>query len=179
MVLRRPHIIDVKRKYAAQIRGYLVAQNSQLVVVREFEGFRPGGFFALPSSTIVDLVVNEPWTGMIASEGHEELASTLPWFDTANLRGALASVLRRDVNVKIECEGDPHAEEHGFHIGRIVGLRESGLSFVFFDSAGRWFNSPYSIPYSSITQLVVNDPYVDTFSRYTGPCPVPTESDRE
>jgi len=173
MVLRLPHIVDVKRKCGTQLRGYTVSRNSQLIVVLEFDGFTPGGFVALPTSTVVDLVVNEPWTGMIASEGHAELASMRPWFATDNLRAVLASVHARDVNVKLECEDCPDTEEYGFHIGRVIAIRDSVLDFVFFDSAGRWFASPYSIPYISITQVVVDDPYVNTFSRYVGPCPVP------
>ena len=74
MTLRQPHIVDVKRDLDGQIRGYIVSRNSQLLVVREFDGFVPAGFVALPTSTVVDLLINEQWTGMIASEGHAELA---------------------------------------------------------------------------------------------------------
>tara|TARA_R110002073_G_C9430241_1_gene576657 strand:- start:660 stop:1196 length:537 start_codon:yes stop_codon:yes gene_type:complete len=175
MTLRPPHIVDVKRDLVGQIRGYVVSRNSQLTVVREFDGFAPGGFVALPTSMVVDLTINEPWTGMIASEGHIELAAILPWFATVNLRAALASIREREVNVKIECENCPDAGESGFHIGRIIEMHDSSLDFVFFDSTGRWFASPYSIPYTSITQLVVDDPYVTTFSRYAGPCPVASQ----
>lgn len=175
MPLRPPHVVDVKRRYDAGIRGYVVSRNSQLIVVREFNGFDPGGFVALPTSTVVELVINEPWTRMIASEGHAELASTLPWFATDNLRAVLASVLGRDVNVKLECEKCPDAEEYGLHIGRIVAIHDSVLDFVFFDSDGCWFDSSYSIPHTSITRIVVDNPYVSTFSRYVGPCPVPIQ----
>lgn len=127
MPLRPPHIVDVKRKYDADIRGYIVSRNSQLIVIREFVGFDPGGFVALPTSTVVELLINEPWTGMIASEGHADLASTPPWFATDNLRTVLASVLGRDVNVKLKCEDCPDAEEYGLHIGRVVAIHDSSL----------------------------------------------------
>ena len=175
MTLRPPHIIDVKREFEGQIRGYVVSRNSQLIVVREFDGFTPAGFIALPSSTVADLIVNEAWTGMIASEGHAELASTAPWFGTDSMRSALTSIHKRGVNVKIECENCPDSEEFGFHIGRLVAMGDSSLDFVFFDSAGRWFDTVYPILYTSITQVVVDDPYVTTFSRYVGPCPVETD----
>ncbi|TWT87017.1 hypothetical protein [Stieleria varia] len=129
----------------------------------------------MPSSTVADLVINEPWTQMIAAEGHAGLAQTTPWFATDSLRAALKSIYEKNVNVKIECENCADSEEFGFHIGRIVALGGSSLEFVFFDSAGRWFDAPYAIPYNSITQLVVDDPYVMTFSRYVGSCPVETE----
>ena len=175
MTLRPPHIVDVKRDLDGQIRGYVVSRNSQLTILREFDGFTPGGFVALPTSTVADLVINEPWTGMIASEGHADFATILPWFATDNMRSALASIRERDINAKIECENCPDAEESGFHIGRIIAMDDSSLDFVFFDSTGRWFASPYSIPCTSITQVVVDDPYVTTFSRYAGPCPVATQ----
>jgi hypothetical protein len=179
MTVRSPHIIDVKRIIEGQIRGYLLSRNSQLIVVREFDGFLPAGYVAMPSSIVTELVINEPWTQMIAVEGHAGIAQTAPWFATDSLRTALKSIYEKSVNVKIECENCADSDEFGFHIGRIVALNGSSIDFVFFDSAGRWFDAPYSIPYNSITQLVVDDPYVIAFSRYVGPCPVATEKSRE
>ncbi|WP_231741154.1 hypothetical protein [Thalassoglobus neptunius] len=104
MALRPPHIVNVKREVDGAIRGYVVARNSQLTVVREFDGFAPAGFVALPSSTVADLTINEAWTRMIASEGHAELATIAPSFATNDMRSALKSIHRLNVNVKIECE---------------------------------------------------------------------------
>ncbi|MBI1246908.1 hypothetical protein GC197_03580 [bacterium] len=170
-----PHIIDVKRKTGEQVYGYLLSRNSKLVVVREFDGFLPAGFVAMPTSTVVDLLINEPWTRMIAAEGHANFAQAAPWFRTDSMRSALESIHETNVNIKIECKNCPDAEEFGLHIGRIVAMGDSSLEFVFFDSVGRWFDNSYAIPYASITQVVVDDPYVTTFSRYVGPCPVETE----
>lgn len=179
MTLSSPHIIDVKRKMEGQIRGYLLSRNSQLTVVRDFDGFSPAGCVAMPSSTVADLVINEPWTKMIAAEGHAGISQTAPWFATDSLQSALTSIYEKNVSIKIECENCADSEEFGFHIGRIVALGGSSLDFVFFDSAGRWFDAPYAIPYNSITQIVVDDPYVITFSRYVGPCPVETDKNGE
>lgn len=179
MTLHPPHIVDVKREMEGQVRGYILSRNSQLVVVREFDGFSPAGFIAMPSSTITDLVISEPWTRMIAAEGYTNYAEIAPWFDTDSLRSTLASIHAEDVNVKIECENCPDNEEFGLHIGRIVAMGHSSLEFVFFDSDGRWFEAGYAIPYKSITQVVVDDPYVKTFSKHVGPCPVETEKSGE
>lgn len=174
MSLRPPHIIDVKRDFGRRIYGYIVARNPHVIVLREFDGFSPGGFVVVPGSTVNELSINERWTDMIRSEGHASLESVTPWFATDTLRAVLGSLHQRDMNLKLECENCPDAEESGFHVGRIVALRDSSLDFVYFDSTGRWFSTPYSIPYQSITQIVVDAPYVTTFSKYVGRCPVDT-----
>jgi hypothetical protein len=172
MTLQSPQIVDVKRRFGGEIRGYVVSRNSQLVVIREFNGFSPGGFVVIPASTIDALEINEPWSRMLASEGHATLSSIRPWFPVDEMSATLVCIRDQRVNVQVECENVPNADESGFHIGRIVRLDDSSLDFVFFDSMGRWFASPYSIPYTSITQIVVDDPYVINFSKYVGECPI-------
>ena len=113
---------------------------------------------------------------MINAEGHAQLASELPKFTFDTLSELMNGLLVRDRNISVECENCEGSEESGFHIGRVVKLAKDHFDFVFFDTKGCWFFSTYSIPYSSVTKIEFDDPYVDTFSKYIEDCPVPRES---
>lgn len=171
MSLRPPHIIDVRRPFESAIRGYVLVRSSQLVVIREFDGFLPDGLTVLPSNTVTELTINERWTEMIACEGHASLANEKPPFLADNIRTVLDYLISNEFCARLDCEKSAEAEEYGSHFGRVIKMHEADIDFVFFDTAGRWSAAPYSIPIRSITQIVLHSRYVDTFAKYLGPCP--------
>lgn len=171
MSLRPPDIVDVRRSFESAIRGYVLVRSSQLVVIREFDGFLPDGLTVLPSNTVTELTINERWTEMIACEGHASLANEKPPFLADNIRTVLDYLISNEFCARLDCEKSADAEEYGSHFGRVIKMHEADIDFVFFDTAGRWSAAPYSIPIRSITQIVLHSRYVDTFAKYLGPCP--------
>jgi hypothetical protein len=165
--------VHVKRDFPEAIHGYVLAANDQLVLMREFSGFRPGGFVALRKADVRELTLDEKWTEMMASEGFARLANTMPSIRHGSMVELLVSLFERARNLQIECEDCANSPEAGLHIGRITSVSATSISFVFFESSGRWYNTAYEIPLSSVTKVVFDDPYVDTFSKYVGDCPVP------
>ena len=171
MSLRLPHIVDVRRPFGNEIRGYVLERNSQVLVIREFDGFLPDGFAVLPSSTVTELSINERWTEMIASEGHSSLATAKPPFSADNIRTVLDYLISNGMSARLDCENCSGAEHFGSHFGRVVKKYDARIDLVFFDTTGRWSAGAYSIPIQSISQIVLYSRYVDTFAKYLGPCP--------
>lgn len=171
MSLRPPHIVDVRRPFGSEIRGYVLVHTSQVVVIREFDGFLPDGLTVLPRCTVTELTINERWTEMIAREGFASLATEKPSFSTGNMRTVLDYLVSNELSARLDCENCVDAEEYGSHFGRVIKKNGTHIDFVFFDTTGRWSAGPYSIPVNSITQIVLHSRYVDTFAKYLGPCP--------
>jgi len=176
MQLRLPHIVDVRRPYDGEIRGYVVARNTHCIVIRELNGFLTDGFVVLPASSVTELVINETWTEMIAAEGHSSVASLKPPFVFDNIRTVVDYLITRSINVKLECENCSGKQEFGCHFGRVVEKHDLYIDFLFFNSLGRWFDGAYQIPYTSITQIVIHSKYVDTFSKYLAPILKPLQN---
>lgn len=167
---RAAYIVDVRRPFGSEIRGYVLVHSSQVVVIREFDGFLPDGFAVFPSNTVTELTINECWTEMIAIEGHSSLATEKPPFSADNIRTVLDYLVSNKFSARLDCENCADAEECGSHFGRVIRTYAAHIDFLFFDTSGRWSAGPYSIPIQSITQIVLHSRYVDTFTKYLGPC---------
>ena len=168
-----PHFVDVKRDFGLHVCGYLL-KNSNLVVLRRFEGFSPAGISVVRKCDVNDLFIDEKWTQMIRDEGHAHFAEERFELPTTSLRDLADALRERGRNILIDCEGEGSAE-YGVHVGRVVASTLDHLAFSSFDNEGRWDLCQYSIPYASITRIEIDDPYVDTFSKYIAECPVTSQ----
>ncbi len=168
-----PHCVEVKRDFGQTIRGYIL-KNSNLVVLRRFQGFSPAGLCVVPKSDVNELLINEKWTHMIRDEGHAHFAEERFELPTTSIRELAVALHERGRNILIECEREGSAE-FGLYIGRVVASTLDHLAFASFDSEGRWELCEYSIPYASITRVEIDDPYVDTFSKYIDECPITSQ----
>jgi hypothetical protein len=146
-------------------------KHANLIVLQRFEGFSPAGLTVLRRSDVSELLINEKWTQMIRDEGHAHLAEERIGLPTTTIRELAAALFARGRNIWIECEEETSAE-YGLYVGRIVVLANAHLEVTTFDSDGHWLLGSYSIPYSSITLIEIDNPYVDTFSKYIGECPI-------
>ena len=168
-ILRPPHFVEAKRGFGKKVGGYLL-KHANLIVLRRFERFSPAGLTVVRRSDVSELLINEKWTHMIRDEGHARLGEERFGLPTTTIRELAAALFERGRNIWIECEEETSAE-YGLYVGRIVALAHAHLEVTTFDSDGHWLLGSYSIPYSSITLIEIDNPYVDTFSKYIRECP--------
>ena len=166
--------VVIERNYTdLNARGFVVAESSELLLLRSCLNFRLDGFVAVRVEDIASIVPSPTFTRIALSENPRDEASRMPEICIDTMRTLLRELCLRRCNVEIECENCDDSDEAGFHIGRIVGLRRDRLWFNFFSSEGAWFDSPYDIPYSSVTRVEFGSDYIDTFARHIDDWPTP------
>ena len=165
-------VVRIRRRIDGGDLGYLLDATEACLLLFTFDAFVPDGFLILRTADVVGVECEPKWTEMSHAEGHHFNSVSNPNIPIGSIKEAVNDIFSRGQNVRIECEDCGDAEEHGLHIGRVTAIQEDHIEFLYFDHHGIWFHTPYRIPYGSITRISVDQPYVNTFSKYVGPCPI-------
>ncbi|HEY2840654.1 MAG TPA: hypothetical protein VGJ26_15970, partial [Pirellulales bacterium] len=152
--------------------GFVLDSNDACTLVFQFAAFRPDGYAIFRTPDLVSAEPNENWTRMLHGEGFHGSTSLNPFVPIESIKKAIFTLYTCHQNVSLDCDGSEDAEESGYHIGRITSTHYRTLEFLFFDSNGNWFDTPYEIPYQSITRIQFRTPYIETFSKYLKKCPL-------
>jgi len=148
--------------------GFVLACGGEWVLLRQFSDFHPDGLTALRVRDITEIRSGEyerHWERMLAAEGLLAPIEPPGEVDLDDVSRLLRGLQRRGRNVIVECE-DAHDDLEDFYIGEIFSVDGESLHFANFDAMGRWDAAPKVIPLGEITQIQIDTPYADTFSKY-------------
>lgn len=146
--------------------------SDECILVFQFSHFHADGYAILRTSDIVSAEPQAEWTRMLHGEGFHGGAALNPYVAIDSIKKAIFTLYTCHQNVIVHCDEHPDADGGGYHIGRITMTRYDCFDFLFFDSLGNWFETPYEIPYSSVTKIEFRTPYIETFSKYLTKCPI-------
>ncbi len=152
--------------------GYVLDANDSCVLVFQFADFNANGYAILRTADVISATPDPNRTRILQGEGFHSDSALNPSIPIDSIKRAICGLYVCHENIVIHCDECDDAEEAGFHIGRITAALFDSMKFLYFDTGGNWFNTPYRIPYKSITRIEFRTPYITTFSKYVTQCPI-------
>jgi hypothetical protein len=146
--------------------GFVLGLGEELVLLHQFHDFYPEGYVALRIADIKRPRSGEHerfWERMFRDQGLMERVGISYEVPLDDFRSLLTALHGMGQHVIVECEDRKMAEYDDFFIGRIVALDDESVSVLSFDSMGAWYDEPFVIDYSDITQVQFDTPYINTF----------------
>jgi hypothetical protein len=154
--------------------GFILGLSSKLVLIHQVPELREDGyavFWLCDVSSFRSNRFDRKFDQILRDEGVLERIGIPYDLPLVNIQALLRGLQLRNRNIIIDCENCPHADESGYHMGRIVALDDEHFTLEEFDATGEWYDVPFEIPYSSVTRVEFDTHYVNTFSKYVNPKP--------
>lgn len=160
--------ITRRQPHEPRANGFVIDVGAELVLMQVFHDFYPEGLAVLRLADILDIRCGPHehlWERMLRAEGISPtpLVGSPPPLD--DMRGLLEALRVRGSNVIVECEDDdePICD---FYIGRILKVDADAVDFANFDALGNWDDEPHHIELAEVTQVEIDTPYLEVFSRH-------------
>ena len=160
------------------LKGYLLRMSETLLLLHQFHDFYPEGYAALLRSDVRKARSGQDerfWHCMLAGEGIFRRVGISYEVPLDDFPGLLRYLRDQGRLVTVDCESVDSPAEDASYFGRIIALDESSVTLKEFSVRGRWWEEPSVVPFSAITKVQFDTPYLNTYARYLEPFPGPAE----
>lgn len=166
-----PKLVAVTRDIPDEPRlnGFVAALGREWVLLQQLYEFYLDGYAAVRLADITDFCSGDEeriWERMLDGEGVlSQVTDPDKTIPLDNISQLLQAFRWAGENIIVECEiADDDLDS--FYIGEVLSVDENSVSFANFDTVGKWDEEPHIIPFSKITKVQFQTPYVRIFSKY-------------
>jgi hypothetical protein len=160
--------IERRQPKEPRANGFVLDVGEELVLLQVFHDFYPEGIAVLRLCDVLEVrygPYEHHWERMLRAEGiaPTALVGAPPPLD--DMHDLLESLRERGANVIVECEDDEEPISD-FYIGRVLKVDAGTIEFANFDALGKWDDEPHRIELAEITNVGIQTPYLEIFSRH-------------
>lgn len=148
-------------------RGYIIDFSNDFVMLQECNDFKLTGFNILPIKGFKKIRYNKYdkyYDKIMALENEKENIGAKTKVDLTDWKSIFNSLKEKRKNIIIECE---NPEISTFTIGPIKKTTDKSVFIQYFDATGFIDEKPTKIKFKNITKIILDDRYIDVFSKYT------------
>lgn len=154
-------------KEAEGVCYYILDYSKELVLGQYLDEFHLNGYCVFRIEDIKKVRCNKSdkyRNKIIKNEGIWKNVGIDFHIDLSSWKTVCQSLKKRGKNIQILGE-EPEVDE--FVIGKITKVNQKTVNVLHFDAVGKWEKKPTTIPYSDITLIIIEDEYVNIYSKYT------------
>lgn len=148
------------------INGVPLLRSENLLLIEYYNDFCQDGYKVVRIGDITGVYYNEEerfYEEILKQEGIYKGLSIPGMEKIYNWKSLFEKLKKLYQTIIIECE---EYDIEDFYIGKILKIKEKCLQFLYFDTMGRWRESPNEINFNEITSVTFADRYSAIYSKY-------------